>query len=109
MACALPDHPVVLKSPLVSLVLDQDHVDACLQRHLQGDWGSVALGDWAVNEQALETGAGFLLSVFAAYPEQPIMLSGTAMVGPNRLMVLTNLDTGVTTVLRPSELRGWRR
>jgi len=63
-----------------------------VDRHAQGDWGNVLVGDYAENELAVEMGDR-VLSVYAVtYDEQRI-----------EFFVITEADRSVTTVLLKSE------
>ena len=63
-------------------------MQACLARHLQGDWGNLDRHDTRENERALKTGERIL----SAYEQ-----------GDKKLWIITEADRSVTTFLLPSE------
>lgn len=60
-----------------------------LSRHLRGDWGEVSGDDWALNDEALESGDRIL----SAYRTS----KGT------RIWIITESDRSATTFLLPDE------
>jgi hypothetical protein len=58
-------------------------------RHLRGDWGEICADDWALNDEAVETGGRLLSSYRTSLDE--------------RLWVITECDRSVTTILLPDE------
>ena len=62
---------------------------AFIKRHAAGDWGEVCGDDWALNDEALESG-GRLLSAYRT------------SLGV-RLWVITESDFSATTILLPDE------
>jgi hypothetical protein len=67
---------------------DPEFFNACLTRHLSGDWGEVCDEDKAANDAALK-GEGRLLSAYSK--------DGA------KLWIITEWDRSVTTLLLPSE------
>ena len=60
-----------------------------LQRHVNGDWGSICAADAASNEEALKFGSRLLSS----YP----------LPGGGVIWIITEADRSSTTLLMPSE------
>lgn len=60
-----------------------------IERHASGDWGEVCCEDWALNDEALESG-GRLHSAYRT------------SLG-NRIWVITESDYSATTILLPEE------
>ena len=85
--------------------LFNDHLTACLARHVSGDWGVVCADDAATNEEALKEG----LRLLSAYPIDPAKPSKGW--GENTLWIITEADRSVTTFLCQRVLRrkgrGW--
>lgn len=73
------------------------HLNACLARHVQGDWGVVSADDQATNDQALVDGDR-VLSAYPIDPAQPCK-----GYGDNCLWIITEADRSVTTFLLPDE------
>lgn len=44
--------------------LSKEEVEQALRRHVRGDWGNVTADERSLNEEALRTGQGPLVSVF---------------------------------------------
>lgn len=63
-------------------------VDKCLNRHNNGDWGCVSKEDAIINNTAVEI-------------EEQIMSMYSTSEG--RILIITEYDRSVTTVLFPSE------
>ena len=64
-------------------------VNNCLQRHKMGDWGDSPDGDKALNDEALLI--------------DDRLLSEYQYTGKVRIMIITEADRSVTTVLLPNE------
>lgn len=81
----------VVATPGALDLLDRSGTNAftLLQRHQQGDWGSVPLGDAEANREAIESGCRILSSYFLNDSE--------------RLWIITEADRSVTTLLLPDE------
>ena len=62
---------------------------AFVGRHAAGDWGEVCVDDWALNDEALESG-GRLLSAYSTAKGE-------------RIWVITESDLSATTLLLPDE------
>jgi hypothetical protein len=60
-----------------------------LEKHAQGDWGDVCEEDQELNDQALQEG-GRLVSMFMT-------------LGGDALLLITEADRSVTTILLPEE------
>lgn len=60
----------------------------CLNRHHNGDWGSVSKEDALLNDTAVELGE----QIFSSY-----------MTSKDRIWIITEHDRSVTTILFPSE------
>ena len=69
----------------------------CLSCHATGDWGITCDADKAQNDKALLIGER-LVSAYAIDPTKPVkgMLE-------NRLLIITEWDRSVTTLLLPSD------
>jgi hypothetical protein len=74
-----------------------EHLQACLARHVRGDWGNVCKADWALNFDAMMNGDR-LLSAYAIDDTKPAKGSGD-----NCLWIITEADRSVTTFLLPAE------
>lgn len=70
---------------------------ACLERHLNGDWGHCCDEDKATNDDAVKFG-NRILSAYPLDPEKPCK-----GFGDNTLWIITEADRSVTTFLLPSE------
>lgn len=66
-----------------------NHVMTCLYRHKTGDWGDVSEADAESNAQALESG------------EQ--VVSGYESKRFKRVLIITEADRSVTTILYPED------
>jgi hypothetical protein len=64
-------------------------IDEFLGRHLHGDWGEVAAGDWAENDLSVEQG----FRILSAYT----LSTGT------KIWIITEADRSATTILLPEE------
>jgi hypothetical protein len=78
---------VVMTRGIADLIETIDLV-ALLQRHANGDWGSVCSEDAAANERALVEGSRLL----SAYE-----------IGDTKIWVITEADRSATTFLLPDE------
>lgn len=65
-------------------------VNACLKRHLRGDWGNLSPEDEEQNEIALREGN---LRLFSAYEHHSLP----------KIWIITEADRSVTTILFPDE------
>lgn len=72
-------------------------IGGCLARHRNGDWGEVDPDDRAVNDHALRTRRGRLLSAYAV----PAEIADTT-TEPTVWVITDDLDTA-TTVLWPRD------
>ncbi|MCX7091987.1 MAG: hypothetical protein NTY50_00845 [Methylobacter sp.] len=81
----------VVATPGAILALEQHHVTAThlLDRHCQGDWGTVPEEDAQANQQAIEKGAR--------------ILSSYALVNGAKIWIITEADRSATTLLLPEE------
>lgn len=81
----------VVATPGAILALEQHHVTETqlLDRHCQGDWGTVPEEDAQANQQAIETGAR--------------ILSSYALANGARIWITTEADRSATTLLLPEE------
>jgi hypothetical protein len=68
-----------------------------LARHVRGDWGSVDPDDSVSNTDAVQTDLR-ILSAYPIDPERPY-----TGYGDNCLLVITEADRSVTTILLPEE------
>lgn len=87
----------IVSTPGALDACSQDHMLACLLRHVRGDWGIVCAEDAASNDAAIKEG----LRVLSAYPIDPSKPSKGH--GSNTLWIITEADRSVTTFLLPSE------
>jgi hypothetical protein len=74
-----------------------DYLQACLARHVRGDWGCVGAEDSKSNFEALFAGERIL----SAYPIKPARPS--AGFGDNTVWIITEADRSATTFLLPDE------
>lgn len=69
--------------------IPNDEIQLALQRHAQGDWGTLDKEDWEANEQALRKGG----RLFSAYRS----------VQNIKFWIITECDRSATTVLLPED------
>jgi len=81
----------------VLAVCNEAHLNHCLLRHMQGDWGNVCGDDKALNDEAVQLG-NRILSAYAIDPTKP-----AKGYGENCLWIITESDRSVTTFLLPDE------
>ena len=74
-----------------------EHLQACLARHVRGDWGEVCAEDRKSNFEALFSG-GRVLSAYPIDPAKPCK-----GFGANCLWIITEADRSATTFLLPGE------
>ena len=70
-------------------VISRDKLLQLVGRHLQGDWGDVTDGDARANERAVKNGDR--------------IISWYSVSGGERIMIITEADRSVTTVLLAQE------
>lgn len=87
----------IVATPGALATCSREHMQACLARHVRGDWGNVCKDDWAANFAALMDGDR-LLSAYPIDPAKP-----AKGFGENRLWIITEADRSVTTFLLPDE------
>jgi hypothetical protein len=87
----------VVATPGALAACTPEHLNRCLLRHFQGDWGVVSAEDQATNDQALVDGD----RVLSAYPIDPAR--PCQGYGDNCLWIITEADRSVTTFLLPEE------
>ena len=87
----------VVATPGALAACTPQHLNACFNRHLRGDWGCVDLEDRQRNFDALFSGER-VLSAYAIDPDKPC-----AGFGDNCLWIITEADRSVTTFLLPDE------
>jgi hypothetical protein len=87
----------VVATPGVLEACSQDHLNACLERHVRGDWGVIYAEDSMSNFSGMMFGS----RIFSAYPVNPAL--PCAGHGNNCLWIITESDRSVTTFLLPSE------
>lgn len=76
-------------TPGAKIALVHGDVLTALSRHISGDFGDVCEEDWALNEEAIETGDRIL----SAYIDR----NGI------KFWIITEWDRSATTILLPSE------
>jgi hypothetical protein len=74
-----------------------EYMQACLARHLRGDWGVVDAEDGKANFEAL-FGEERILSAYPIDCDKPC-----EGFGANTLWIITEVDRSVTTFLLPDE------
>lgn len=67
----------------------------CMNRHMKGDWGVVSDEERRTNDAAVRSGSRILSS----YPIDPAV----ACCGDNTLWIITEIGSGLTTLLLPDE------
>ena len=87
----------IVATPGAVEACSQQHLQACLARHVRGDWGHICKEDWATNFDALMNGDR-LLSAYPIDPAKPCK-----GYGENCLWIITEADRSVTTFLLPEE------
>ena len=73
-------------------IFDGDFVVACLERHVQGDWGDLDPEDAKINDAGLKE-----------HPYQRLHSNYVHSGGLGRLWIITDHDLSVTTVLLPED------
>ena len=82
---------VTVMTAAVQATIDPAFVQECLQRHAQGDWGTVDPSDAKMNDAGLDSEhPDRLHSVYEA-PEG------------GKLWIITEIDRSITTVLLPED------
>jgi hypothetical protein len=79
---------------------DSAFLQACLMRHLQGDWGTVPPEDAAQNNAAIR-GGDRIMSAYEIASDRAKSLGDNH--SDNTLWIITEADRSVTTFLLPSE------
>jgi hypothetical protein len=83
----------IFATPGVLAACARAHLDACLARHLRGDWGLVGAEDQAENQFSLHEG----FRILSAYPLDPARPDGA------RFWIITEGDRSITTFQLPGE------
>lgn len=84
-------------TPGATKAASREYINACLTRHMCGDWGVMAPEDKATNDKAVREH----YRIMSAYPIDPT--KPCEGHGDNTLWVITEWDRSVTTVLLPEE------
>ncbi len=87
----------VVATPGALAACSPEHLNACINHHVRGDWGVVGAEDQQSNVEALSE----KLHILSAYPIDPAL--PCAGHGDNCLWIITEADRSVTTFLLPDE------
>lgn len=79
----------VCATPAVLEVLSQERLLWLLDRHLHGDWGDTCAADQQANERAIREGSR--------------ILSWYQLSGKTRVLIITEADRSVTTIMLADE------
>lgn len=97
-----PTWPAAWKSSKREVQLEPAAQEEILLRHQAGDWGSVSLEDLAANEEALETGQGYVRSIYALEdPGVEIALVTDLASGHTTAEWISDFDWADRTAVRP--------